>query len=241
MPEKTLTRISTKELNNLRMGTNKVLVRIEEFNEGRAIESGIILGHNTEKLYSEGEGSHVADMAEIKGIVYRTPEVLFFKRGHRFTMPWYTPVELRIGDEVWFDYLSGLNCDELEVSGRVLKILPYQDLYVGKRDSNIFPLNGYCLFSQIKREKTSDLDIKPLREEYDYTRWIVEYTGIPNKVYDNMNISDDIELAVGDMAYFAKHFARNPIFLERFAPFANMDGKMYLRCQRRDVACVVKK
>lgn len=236
MPEKSLTKISKQELSSLRMANNKVLVEITETNEGRKTKSGIILGVNTDILYGAGEESNVADQASIHGAIHAIPDKLFFDRDSEDGMPWETELEVEVGDEIIFDYLDGLNCDEIEVDDRIFKILDYSSLYVVVMEGVITPLNGYNLLLPTIKEKESEFDIKEERE--DFTTATVKHLATPNKRYNDINKSDDIKLCVGDTVLFSDHYGSNPLFAERFKEYVVLD-EQYLICQAFNILAVL--
>ena len=237
MPEKTLTKISKEDLYSLEIVNNKVLVEITETNEDRTSKGGIILGMHMEKIYGEGVASHAADLAPVIGYIHTLPESLYFKRGEEDSMPWETEMEVKDGDKVVFDYLDGMNCDELMVDDRLFKILDYSALYVAVRGETLIPLNGYCLLEPHLKGTLSEFDIKYGGRE-DFTRATVKHLAKPNKKYNDINKTDDIGLKVGDVVVFSDHYAENHVYAERFEAFKELD-KMYLRAQRFNIVAVL--
>ncbi len=236
MPEKTLTKISKEKLSSLKMTNNKVLVEITETNEGRTSKGGIILGVNIDIMYGAGEESNVADQGVIHGYVHAIPDKLFFDRDSEDGLPWETELEIEVGDRLVFDYLDALNCDEIEVGDRVFKILDYTSLYVAIRGEDIISLNGYNLLLPCLRKPTSEFDIN--QETRDFSKGVVKHLAKPNKRYNDINKSDGIELGVGDTVMFTDHYAKNPLFAERYKEYVTLD-EQYLICQAFNMIAVL--
>ena len=217
-----------------------MLVEIPETNEDKKTKSGIIVGFNRDIQYGEGEGSHVADLADVRGIVYKVCDRLFFQKGHQETMPWVTEIEVQPGDEVYFSYLDGLNCDQLIVDGKLYKILKYSDIYLKVTEGGLYPLNGYCLFKPLpQKSKLGKFEYRDQKSmDRDLTHAEVAYIGRKNDRYENDRFSDDIDIFPGDEVQFVSNFI--PVYVERQEYMSTLDS-MYIRAQRRSVAMGLKK
>lgn len=100
-------------------------------------------------------------------------------------------VDVKIGDYVWFDYLTGINSILLRYKNNYYYILNYTDLICRKRNDTIYPLNGYVLCDLVKW-KHPYLG----HEEIDRQKAVVRYVG-QNVEYKyrstcNVNVNDTV-------------------------------------------------
>ena len=159
---------------------NQVLIRIDVHNIDERTPSGIY----TNPDHDWAKAAH----ADRIGYVVKVPDTLYYA-DNRFnnegrliftdelSMPWKTEMQLKLGDQVWFDYLASLNCNIFYCDGVQYKLIKYDDIYLAKRGRNTIMLNGYCLFTQIYKE----YKIEVLEKEVDVTRGIVARVGQKNK------------------------------------------------------------
>jgi hypothetical protein len=207
--------------------------------------SGIKINFNENVLYAEGEGSHVADCADVFGSVVRTVDRLYYKRNDtKYSMSWQTTVEIQRGDVVWFNHLISKNCCEILVDDTLYKVIPYEDLMVARRDGlsqdergeQIIPLNGNVILEEVYHKSISEFDILP--KEVDMFKGIVRFNGSDNTEYQSKGIADFKGLKEGDLVMLEKN--SYPFYLERSKWNSNFDdGKQYLCCQKRHVIAVL--
>ncbi len=209
--------------------SNKVLVKIEERNIEKKTDAGIIMISATDTDYNPAVHS------DRYGVVHSVPPNLRFDRTP-FSTTWETEIELKVGDEVWFDYMNSENCVVLDCDdGNDYKLLEYENIYVAKRDGNILPLNGYCLFSDVKIKAESKFD--PTDGDVDPRYGTVSHIAIRNKSYQTSIFNDDMDVEVGDKVLFGHRAQRYYIEEERYMSM----GAMYRPIQRRNVAAVMDK
>jgi hypothetical protein len=157
-------------------------------------------------------------------------------------IPWETEMELEIGDMVWFNLIESKNAVELSVDKKILRIIPYQDVYcakreywvdkwTGKKDTKVIMLNGFVLLEQVSLPKLSKLDY--FSEDKIYTdRGIVRYLGKPNKRYVRPDYVDNIDIKEGDLVFIQAGYT--PFPLERRTYFSLFNkNKLYYVIQRR--------
>ena len=116
-------------LDNFKPISNSVLVRIDDRHDE------ITYGTLTLKLDTSFEvGKHAAN----KGVVIKVLEkYIYSEKPLLNTGGWDTDIEVEEGDLVWFDYLAGIECNQVECKGKLYYILPYHTLYVAKRKKRI--------------------------------------------------------------------------------------------------------
>ena len=220
---------------------NHVIVEVFFSVEGFETKSGVIVGFNTDAIYAEGVESHAADLTEVYGRVVRTPKKLAYSRKDPNGMSWKTDVEIEEGDYVWFNFFISRNCSEIIVGERLLKAIPYEDLFVARKGSmtgEIVPLNGYCLLEPIPLEALSKFDVLSA-DKIDETKAIVKYMGTPIQEYQTPMNGDMQDVRVGDIAHFIKGF--KPYMLERKKYLAAFDGDtQYWVTQRRRLSLVLR-
>ena len=207
--------------------SNKVLIKIEERNIEKRTPSGIIMVSPTDTDYNP------AIHSDRYGVVYTVPPSLHFD-GTPLVMTWKTEMELKVGDEVWFDFMNSENCVVLECDdGNDYKLIDYENIYVARDGSDIIPLNGYCLFSDhhIKAESRFD----PRDGEVDPRFGYVEHLGSFVEEYQSSLFKDSIVLDVGDKVMFGHRAQRYYIEEDRYRSL----DKMYRPVQRRNVAAIM--
>jgi hypothetical protein len=247
-PRITLTKA---ELDRAEIPLNHILVKMLHTSEGIKTKGGIIIGHNTENTYAEGD-SWVADLAECYALVVKVPSGLFFDREDPKSMDWETEVELCEDDIVWFGIIESKNSPEIICEGNLYKSIPYADCYAYQReiwvDKWSVPqkkktvkgiLNGYILCSPCFLPKLSDLD--HLSEDVvDKTRGVIKFIGDPVKRYLRAEYSHIEDLRVGDEVLFDQN---TPLFyLERNKALAKFDGdNQYWVVPRRRISLILNR
>ena len=118
--------------------------------------------------------------------------------------------DVKPGDLVWFDYLSGINAKLFDVKGKYYYLLEYSSLIVRKRGDEVMPLNGMVLCEPIfKTERLGAYEV----ELVDPNNAIIRY----------MQGSDEnAELKPGD-----KIFTKSPVMFLEDKTHLFFDGKMY--------------
>jgi len=207
--------------------SNSVLVRIDDRNDE------ITYGTLTLKLDTSFEiGKHAAN----KGVVIKVPEKFVYSKIPNInTSDWDTEIEVEPGDLVWFDYLSGIECNQIECKGELYYVLPYHTLYVSRRKEEVIPLNGYVLLEPIIKEEGYK-DFKFDRERAKDA--IVAYSGSCNKKYRNKQYYDDPAIKAGEKVIYGKV---SGLFLEQ-EEHSSFNGKKRHRIiQRRYLTGIIEK
>lgn len=174
---------------------SSVLIKIVLKNEKRTTKSGIIVVGDVD--------FNPAENAQRVGVVEWVPSYLNYRETES-----ETDMELEVGDRVWFDYMTGLNCVRFDVGGDEYKFMNYSDIYVADRDGKKIMLNGNCLFELVDDEVKSELAIKTGKKDVRYG--ICKYAGKPNKRYEGDKWVDDEEIVEGMKVIFGMP----PVMLE---------------------------
>lgn len=229
---RTTTEISRTLLSKMKLAPNSnfVLVRVKS-NDGRKTDGGIIIAFNDEVQYSEGSGSHMADMAEVHGTVVLCPDKLYYNPEDPYSMSWLTDMAIKVGDEVWFNFIASTHCSGFIIDGELYLFILYADLFIAKRGDEVIPLNGYVFLTEVKKETTSFLYIAG-EDKVDMRRGVVRYVGEPNREYRISSFSDGIDITEGDKVQIRSGFT--PYYLERHEYLADF-GEKLLVVQRRNI------
>jgi len=244
-------------LDNFKPISNSVLVRIDDRHDE------ITYGTLTLKLDTSFEvGKHAAN----KGVVIKVPEKFVYSKTPNInTSDWDTEIEVEEGDLVYFDYLAGIECNQIECKGELYYVLPYHTLYVAKRtyvwdciggingevllgkDGHEYvweppgewyrtiPLNGYVLLEPVIKEEGYK-DFKFEREKAKYA--IVAYSGSCNKRYRNKQYYDDPAIKAGEKVIYGKV---SGLFLEQEEHSSFNGDKRYRIIQRRHLTGIIEK
>jgi hypothetical protein len=240
-PPQNAVEFTREEFDNLKLlsKNNQVLVRIDVHNIDERTPHGIYT--NPDQDWRK------AAHADRIGFVVKVPDSLYYA-DNRFddsgkliftdelSMPWKTEMQLKLGDQIWFDYLTSLNCTIFYCEGIQYKLIKYDDIYLAKRGDDIIMLNGYCLFTPIYKE----YKIEVLEKEIDPMRGIVARVGQPNKEYRSGNkwfkMNDDAQIVPGMEVFFEKPFQ---VYLE--GDHLLFDGNKYRLEQRKWVTAIEQK
>jgi co-chaperonin GroES (HSP10) len=187
--------------------------------------------------------------AQVQGVVFGLPSHLRYT-GRPSSMPWETPMEIKVGDTVIFYYLSVINALKpssqrylLEGKDRYI-FIEYQFIYAVVREGKIIPVNGYVLIETIEdpsitaeRERLAKLNMELVitekRNSKDVTYGRVKYLGTPNRQYvDSEHTDDGVDISVGDVVLIRK---TNDIPLQYSLHQQVNEGKPLLRVQRRNI------
>jgi len=218
-------------------------------------KGGVYMGFLEDVTWGDDNETHPADIAQICGRVVKCPPKLYYNEDDPHnSMPWDTDMQLEIGDICFFNLIESLNANEVEVDGKIIRLIPYSDIYVAKKDiwierdyywnndnelktkytdkTKIICLNGYVLLELVPIPKISELD--QIHHGVYQDRGIVRYLGEPNRAYVNRKDSDDINIKEGELAYFRPGWT--PFLLERRQYFAVFEGdKLFWLAQRRRI------
>lgn len=215
--------------------SNMVLVRVPNYKGERTTKAGIIIDVNPDVQYLDGDGSHMADMERITGIVEKVPTGLLTDDD---ILPWKTTMELQVGDFLWYDYMDSLHSTSFIVDDDEYKLIPYASCYVADRELEPWGddamwvqticLNGYCLFEEVYEK--DDGFSKP---KVDMSLGLVHSVGFPVE-YANY-WTDNIEIKPGDRVKFRKKASR--VFIERAKHLQKLEKSLF-RHQRRDIEYV---
>lgn len=230
MGSRTMQRIDERTLKEMTLSahSNMVLIKVPDFKKERVTKSGILLDVNPDVQYfDQGEGSHMADLARVIGVVEKIPPALLPDGD---ILSWHTPMDLNVGDTVWFDYMDGMNSTSFVIGDDEYRLIPYSSCYIAYRESQIgkpICLNGYILFEDVMqpKDKLEHIDkVDPLKGKIYAIGDPVEHT----LAY----WTEDIEVEEGDIVEFRKKFPK--VYVERQLYFQQLDRKLF-RGQRKDI------
>lgn len=212
-------------VNGIKPLNNKVLIKIPEGNKSINLSDGTVIKIDI----SFTPGKHVDVFGEIAAI----PDRLLTYKNHKSdienVLDYETDIDIRMGDKVFFDYLSALlslgykanpNNEENEdtdtmfvvVNNLLFMFIDYQYLYVAIRNESIIMLNGYILVEPVEKVNVYSFSLPGQMD--DAYSGIVRYTGNPNKSYMNKKYSDTLDIEIGDKIIFRKYnnqLLENPI------------------------------
>ena len=245
--EKTRTKLRQEEFARAKIPSNHVAVELLRVEKDAKTHGGIYMGYLEDTTWEDENESHPADIASIVGRVVKLPPELYYNEDDpNNSMPWKTEMELEIGNMIFFNFIESLNATEIEVEGKIIRIIPYQDCYVTKRQpkpifrldmpmeyefkDQIICLNGYVLLEQVSMTKLSELDVLSEQKIYE-DRGIIRYFGTPNSAYLGDKYSDNIRIEAGQLAYFKPGY--KPFLLERRGYFAHFEGEKLFWCTQR--------
>ena len=196
--------------------------------DGATTKAGIIVGFQPDTKYVDEEGSHIADLAVTNGDVVALPI-------HHWTEGYTIDNELQVGDHAWFSYFASIHGTDVWVGRELYRLVPYSGMMAAKRNNEVIILNGFVLLEEVNKEDGSDVLWSPSSK--DNTRGIIRYMGGKRK-YDSPNLTDDIDIEIGDMVLIRKGAPIVPF--ERQSYLATFDdGKLYRRVKRMDIAAVI--
>ena len=166
---------------SLQEGTNKVFVRVYQEDVKETV-GGII----TEGL----DHFKFAEHTERRGMVVKTVKTIQPGQNGIETMMHDTDVEIREGDEVYFNYLDNINSFIYKCKDEIYKLIPYSSIILAKRKDEVVMCNGYLLLESVTKEKPSNVYIP---KEEEYREGIVKHAGSLNKMYYQVIMYNDID------------------------------------------------
>jgi len=197
--------------------------------EGATTKAGVIVGFQPDTKYVDEEGSHIADMTSTVGEVIALPI-------HHWTEGYTIENELRVGDTAYFNYFASIHGTDVWVGKELYRLIPYSGMVARVRDGEIAILNGYVLLEEVMEAKEENGIWSPAHVLKD--RGIVRFMG-GKRDYALSAITDDIDIAVGDLVALRK--GCHVIPMERQKYLATFDGgdRMYRRVKRSDIVAVL--
>ena len=174
-----------------------------------------------------------------RGIVTAVPDSLHYNRDSPGSMPWKTNMELRVGDEVVYYFLSYVNAmskqrnKRYEIEGETHILVKYEHIYVYKRGDELKPINGYVLVRPVDVAK-GDFDLPAKYGGHEKFLGLVEYVGdriteYKEKTYDP---DPDVELNRGDLVILDRA-CNTPI---QYPGMQTLEGdSIFFRVQRQHI------
>ena len=238
-----------------------VLIQVPDFLKERVTKGGIIIDVNPKTQYMDSEGSHMADLERVVGIVEKVPPGL---TPDGDMLAWTTEMELKVGATVYFDYYDSINSTSFVCGEDEYRLIPYSACYLAVRNVEPFGndayweesvcLNGYCLFEDVYEEvkfsapgETKKWNLTDLDEEGRIKGAQSDVVFQPHPKLEKLkgkvfaiaapvdycgDYSDDVDIEPGDIVEFRDKFSR--IYLERQDHLRTLDKKLF-RAQRREI------
>jgi len=156
-------------------------------------------------------------------------EVIAVPERLKFT-DWETEMELKVGDQVWVNYLAIMKGEKIMVGDQTYTLVPYEKIILAKRGEDIVMLNGYVLIEPVLEDAPESEIITLLKNTKQAAmRGYVRYMGTPNKRYSDELHTDEIGIKIGDMVGL-----RHGYHPKLESPYHQVIGDYYV-VQRRNI------
>jgi hypothetical protein len=204
-----------------------------------------------------------AKHAPVVGTAVKVPENLFYSETSSNSIPWKTEMELREGDEVFYNYLSAsvaLGLEEnkygktyedtriitVEGDDNIYILVKYDKVYVAKRGENkdVVPINGYILVEPLEKKYVKTFlelpEMVKTVNKNSTTYGIVRHKGTRLECYQQRPMYNDPSersLKVGDIVAM-ENVSDIPLEYDMHAEF---DKKTtFYRIQGRQVLAIMR-
>jgi len=212
------------QLSNLDVKIPKNYVLVEVIDDSQILKTGSLevkVGKTKDGVkFNEGEHS------VRRGYLIKLPDRVTYDEAG---IPWKNPVVPKIGNIVYFDYLTGFSCDKAILKNKIYYILPYRSLILqvnpNMNTNTIEMLNGFILAQYIPKTKESDLEVI---QKYYRDRYTVKRAGKPNTEYKDENVVDDPLIQEGTK--IITQFENYPVLEADYQ--LHLDGESYIYFQR---------
>ena len=227
---------------------NHVLLQVDQFfGDSIKLDSGMVLYIDTTTQNPR--------YATTQGVVVDIPDSLVCckpKNGN--ALEWETPLQIRPGDKVWFQYdalITAIKEPSMHYvqDGKLYILVNYRWLYVAKRywetykEWQTIPLNGYCLCEPVYADEYPWLVEKYFSSILVVDKHVkipnvvkVKHLAEPNTRYQDKVYSDDMTVKEGDLVLTVKH-ADIPLEYDLYRSF-DAKNEIY-RVQRRNMVAVI--
>lgn len=156
---------------------------------------------NTEKtksgIYVDKDWNRANHVDRIQEVVAIPDSLIYNDPTNNKSSEWNTEIEVKPGDIVIADYMDVSDSQWFTDRNMtvIYRFIPYTGIYCIKRDTELYPLNGYVILSKIKKEKRL---LSYSKKELIETEGILEYIGKRNKSYTTKTRSDATNIKIGD-------------------------------------------
>lgn len=216
-----------------RIPTNYVLVEQDlEHNEEVELSSGA-------KLYVDPT-FEPEKHSKIKGKVLAVPDKIYFDKIDEASMEYDVDMDVQVGDEVYFHYLSSGKAVKgrmtYEVDGKRCIFIPYDKLFFAKRGDDVIMLNGWMLVEPIEDTIDTTLVIPDTMRGHSKKIGKIKHCGShvrKYKFYPDV-CEHNITVADGDRVIFTKH-SDIPVEYD----LHNTLGTKVFRMQRKDIIAII--
>ena len=148
---------------------SEVLIAIEDTFDIKTSKGGILMANAAhEEAEADSAGYTLSDWIIRYGTVARLPRMIN-KAGY----DWKTELEIGEGDIVFWNISRAFRNPVLKtLDGNLYTLINYHEIHAKKKGEEITPVNGFCLFRNIKKEKVPVLE--PL-----VFRWCLHVKAVP--------------------------------------------------------------
>lgn len=224
------------------MMPNYVLVKVDLIH---TIEkSGILISGDTSysAKTSQGETITPAEYLPRSGTVVAMCEELVFdtevngKESEMESLAWETTIEVNVGDKIFFSYFKALSSAKLMYGGDMYFAIRYDSIYAVYRDNTPIPVNGWILFEDVEKEFKTSLIIPDTVKKVNTAIGRCVGVSKPNTAYLNKNLSDGIEVQVGDICRFLGRLDEAKLYLE--SKMNQTYDRKFFMFQRKDISFI---
>lgn len=201
-------------INTIRMNPPMVLVK-PYFDMGKKV-------YIDESINTEFNGA-------VSGMVIKVPDFLVYES-------WETDMELKEGDDVLFSWMASQECEEynkiIYYQGEKYYIMPYEQIYCGRRDDILFGINGGMVLEEFKYDEDTGVLETPdsLKDRKHTKKAKVVALANPIKKYFHLSDIDEslVDVSVGDVVWMDNDSTADLEVYNRF-----FGGKTMFAQQRR--------
>ena len=229
-----------KNLDNIHLLANQVLVQTITDNQHTTSDSGII---KTSAGFWKNQYLALY-VNRVHRVIKVCDYLTFWSKNNKTSgncLRWKTTLDVNIGDVVWSSYTSVINYDALIIDNKEFKLLNYGELRMAQKPNRGYVLlNGWNLYVHPQIARSSILiDPKPVIE---YNKGAITVVGKRNQAYivnDKKWVDQDgdYDLQVGDV--FLKHNEAHRLALEDNMFNVYPEKNVYL-IQRKDIIAILK-
>ena len=187
---------------------SQVLIAIEDTFDIKTSKGGILMANAAhEEAEADSTGFTLSDWIIRYGTVARLPRMI---TGAGYD--WKAKLEIGEGDIVFWNISRAFRNPVLKtLDGKLYTLINYHELHAKKVGEKVIPINGYCLFKNVKVEKAYF--------EYEFDE--------PSEWWEIVKMGKEVEYEYPHMNY-KREFKEGDVCILSVPPFrlyANIDGE----------------
>lgn len=187
---------------------SEVLIAIEDTFDIKTSKGGILMANAAhEEAEADSAGYTLSDWIIRYGTVARLPRMIN-KAGY----DWKTELEIGEGDIVFWNISRAFRNPVLKtLDGNLYTLINYHEIHAKKKREEITPVNGFCLFRNIKKEK--------VYFEYEFEE--------PSEWWEIVKMGREVEYDYAHMNY-KREFKEGDVCILSVPPFrlySHIDGE----------------